>query len=159
MGRGGADRNVRAPLVHGLPFGLGSLEAGMRNEQVPDDGLKGLSMWGDRFGVHGWDDDAGIGHGRGEAAVSPDNAEYARADLFRVFERADQVGADLLGQIPSAYGEHEDHVPGLELAHSPPVYEHAGPAIVVGSGREFRDVVGGRIGLDAGDLPEIIDGM
>jgi hypothetical protein len=40
-----------------------------------------------------------------------------------------------------------------------PLHEHAGPAVVVGAGGEFRDVVGGRVNFEAGDFPEIVHGV
>src|SRR5258706_4074823 len=51
---------LRSP--RSLPFCPVHLEFWMRDEQMPDDGLKGFRVWGDVFGVHRGNDHAG---GRG----------------------------------------------------------------------------------------------
>ena len=55
--------------------------------------------------------------------------------------------------------ENEKRVVGLELADLQPLGEDRFPAFVVGSCRQLGDVVRRRIGLDAGELAEIIHRM
>ena len=54
----------------------------MRDQQVPDDGLEGLTMRGDRVGIDRRHDDAGIGDLRRVAAVATDDANDRGAELL-----------------------------------------------------------------------------
>ena len=47
----------------------------------------------------------------------------------------------------------------LEAADRAAIDEDGGPALVVGPGRQLGDVVGRGVGLDAGDLAEVVDGV
>ena len=45
------------------------------------------------------------------------------------------------------------------LGAAQPFRERGVPTLVVGPGRELRDVVGRGVGLEAADLPEVVDGV
>src|ERR1700683_2224513 len=131
----------------------------MRYHQVPDNCLKCLRVGGYVRRIHGRDEDAGIGHGRGESAVPPDDADDFAANLFGELQGRDEVRADLFFKSAAADGENKDGVAGAKLTDAKPVLEDAGPAFVVRAGSQFGDVVGGGVGLDAGDFAEIVDGV
>ena len=47
----------------------------------------------------------------------------------------------------------------VEAAHFEPFPKRRIPAFIVGSGGEFRYVVGGRIRFDSRNFPEVVDGV
>jgi hypothetical protein len=47
----------------------------------------------------------------------------------------------------------------LQSAGPEPIFEDGSPTFVVNAGGKLGDVIRGRIGLDSGNLPEIIDSM
>jgi hypothetical protein len=49
--------------------------------------------------------------------------------------------------------------PPTQAAGAEPGFEHCGPPFVVGAGGQFADIVGGGVGLDAGEFAEIVDGV
>src|ERR1700685_4521368 len=143
----------------GLPFGGLHFDCGVRDEQVPDDGLEGFGMRSDVGGIDGGDEDAGVGDGGGVASVAADDADDFCADGFGVLERGDEIGADVLFEIAAADGEDQEQVVGAEAAGAQPAVEDRGPAFIVGSGGEVRDVGGGGVGFDAGNFAEVVDGV
>ena len=85
----------------------------MRDQQVPDDGLERFGMRRDRFRVHRRNDAASVRRLRRVAAIAPDDARDLRADGLGIFDRLNEVGADVLLQIAAADREDEQCVLGL----------------------------------------------
>src|SRR5579871_3175307 len=131
----------------------------MRNKEVPDHGLEGFAVWRHVARIDRWHDDASVGNLGRVATILPDNADDARPDLLGQLHRGDQIGRNVLLEITPSDGENEKAVLAVQLADAQPLDENARPAIVVGPGRQLRHVVGWSIGLDAGDLAEIVDRM
>ena len=126
---------------------------------MPEHGLEGLAVGSDVAGVDGGHDHAGVGHLGGVAAVLADEADDTGADLLCVLKGGDEVGGDVLLEVAAADGEDEEGVVLAQARAAEPFDEDACPALVVGAGGEFGDIVGGGVALDPTDLPEVIDGM
>src|SRR3954447_11572378 len=105
-------------------------------------------------GVHGGDDDARVGGLGSVAAGSADDSYDGGAGFFGELDGADEVGADVLFQIATADGEDDDAVFAGQSTAFKPAHEDRLPAFVVHAGGEFRDVVGGTVGFEAGDFAE-----
>ncbi len=131
----------------------------MRNHEVPDDGLKGFGVWGDRIGGDGRHDDACVGDLSGVAAIAPDDADDLRALLLCESQRLDEVGADIFFDIAAAHREDKHRVAFAQMAAGEPARVACVPAIVVDACGQFADVVGGGVALDAGDLTEIVNSV
>src|SRR5262249_23318992 len=56
-------------------------------------------------------------------------------------------------------GEYEHAVLAAQVAAFEPFDEHGFPALIVGSRRQLRDVVGWRIGFEVGELAKVVDRM
>src|SRR5262249_54069958 len=91
------------------------------------------------------------------AAVTPDDADDRRAALARQLQRRDQVRADVLRDVPAPDREYEHTILRPQPTAAQPLDEHARPPVVVGAGGELGDVVGRGVGLEAGDLAEVVD--
>ena len=109
-----------------------------------------------RSGAHGGDDHARVRHGGGESAVAADDGADPGAHRLGVLERPHQVDAHLPHQVAPAHREHEHAVARAQPAHLEPVGKRGVPAVVIDAGGQLRYVVGGRIGLEARDLPEVV---
>ena len=81
---------------------------------MPDDGLERFGMRRDRFRVHRRNDAAGVRRLRRIASIAPDDAGDLRADALRIFDRLNEIGADVLLQVAAADREDEQGV--LRLA-------------------------------------------
>ena len=126
---------------------------------MPDDRLKRLAVRRHGFGIDGRDDHAGIRDLRGIAPIASDDADNGGADAPRVLQRAHEVGADVLLDAAAAHREHEHAVFAAQPAAGQPGGEYRVPALVVRPGGELRNVVGRGVGLEAGQLPEVVDGV
>ena len=100
-----------------------------------------------------------IAHLAGVATVAPDNAQHLEPAQLGLLQSGDDVRADIALQIPAADRQHQHRVRTVGPADLEPAGKDRVPSLVVGSGREFGDVVGRRIGLDAAKLAKIIDRM
>lgn len=131
----------------------------MRDDEVPDHGLEFFGVGRDRIRGDGGNDEAGIGYLRGVAAVASNDAENTGAGRAGDAERSDEIEADAAFSIAAADGENKHGVAGADVAAGEPVGVAGVPAVVVDASRELGDVVGRRVGLDAGDLAEVVDGV
>ena len=131
----------------------------MRHEQVPDNRLKCLGVRRDGVWIDRRNDDAIIGHPGGIAAVAADDANDLGPHLPGIIERRYQVGADIFLGAAAANRKNTQHVARLEPADFEPLHKDGCPAFVVGARGQLGDVIGRRVGLDAGQLPKIIDGV
>ncbi len=116
-------------------------------------------MGSDVVGVDGGDDQAGVCDLGCIAAVPAHNADDGRADFKGKLKGFDKVWADIFLKVAAAHAEHHDQVVGPQSADFEPLQEDAGPAFVVGSGREFRDIVGRGVGFNADNLAKVVHGM
>lgn len=126
---------------------------------MPDEGLERFGVGRDVGRIYSWDDDAGVCNLSRISAVTADNAANRCASFLRVFERADEIGADVFLGVAAADGEDEDHVGFVEVRSTEPVGVASFPAFVVDASSEFGNVVGRRIGFDLGDLAEVADSV
>lgn len=109
----------------------------MRDEQMPDDGLKRFGVRGDHSGIDSRNDDARISDASGIAAVTADDADDRRPDALSEFEGIDEIGADVFFYIAAAHRKDEEGVGRFEAARFKPRFEDRGPAFVVGPRGEF----------------------
>src|SRR5208337_4698112 len=56
-------------------------------------------------------------------------------------------------------GKHKKHIVFPEIAGLEPFHEHTRPAVIIGAGSEFRNVIRRSVGFDSDNLAEIIYGM
>ena len=90
------------------------LQLGMRDQQVPNDGLERFRMRRDRFRVHRRNDAAGVRRLRRIASIASDDARDLRADALGIFDRLNEIGADVLLQVAAANREDEESVLRLQ---------------------------------------------
>ena len=147
------------PRRHRLPLGGRRLQRRMRDQQVPDDGLKLLGVRRDRCGIHRRYDDARVGDPRGVPAVAADDPEDRAADASCELERLHQILADVALGAAAADREHEHGVLAAQTAFEQPRGEHRVPAFVVRARRQLRHVVGRRVGFEPRELAKIVDGV
>jgi len=81
------------------------------------------------------------------------------ADLLRILQSANEIGADFPLGVAATHRKDEDGVAAIEPASHQPVAIRRLPAVVVDARRQFGHVVGGRVAFHPGDLAEIIDGV
>ena len=103
--------------------------------------------------------DAHIGDFSRVAAIPADNAKDFRAHSFCVLQGSHKIRADILFEIAATHREYEHKVLGAQAAHAQPSLKHCCPTFIVHPRREFRHIVGGRVGFDPRDLAEIVHGM
>ena len=82
----------------------------MGDQKVPDYGLERLGMGGDKLFVDRRNDDDGIAHFRGIAAVTADDTEDCCAAGFGEIERAHDIDADVALGITAADGKYENRI-------------------------------------------------
>ena len=114
---------------------------------MPNDGLERFRMRRDRLRVHRRNDAAGVRRLRRIASIAPDDACDLGADALGIFDRLDEIGADVLLQVAAAYGEDKESVLRLKLADLQPLGEDRRPSLIVGARGQLRNVVGRRIGI------------
>ena len=131
----------------------------MAHEQVPDDRAEPLGVGRHARGGHRRDDDAGLGDLLGVAPVAADDAEHRSADLACELERAHEVHRHVLLAVAAADREDEQRVARAQARALEPLGEAGVPALVVDPRGELGDVVGRGVGLEAADLPEVVDGV
>lgn len=107
--------------------------------------------------IHRGDEHAGIGDNCGESAISTDDADDLASNLSGELQGRHQVRADLFFEIAAPDGKDENCVAVVELADTKPTLEDSGPTLVVGASSQFGNVIGGGVGLDAGDFAEVVD--
>ena len=95
----------------------------MRHQEMPEHGLKCLGVRRDRVGVDRRHDHAGVRDFGGIPAVTCYDAQYFGADSLRVLKCEREVGTDVLFEIPTADGKHEERVGCREPAHLEPLDE------------------------------------
>src|SRR5579883_1119751 len=88
--------HVRAAL---LPLRLLDLQLGMRHQAMPYDGLKCFGVRGHVRRVDRRNDDDFVANTFCIAAISPDDSEDPQATLFRLFQSADDICADIALRI------------------------------------------------------------
>ena len=93
------------------------------------------------------------------AAIPADDAQDLRAYSFCVLQGSHQIRADVLFEIATTDREHEHKIVGAQAANPQPTLKHCFPTFIVHARREFGNIVGGRVGLHAGDLAEIVHGV
>ena len=103
---------------------------------------------------------ARVGDLRGVAAIAADDADDAGADGLRLVQRGHEVRADVLLDVAAADREHaapRRAPPGgwSAATRRRPMAQPSSLVRAVSS----DDVVGRRVGLDADDLPEVVDGV
>jgi NAD(P)-dependent dehydrogenase (short-subunit alcohol dehydrogenase family) len=131
----------------------------MRDEQVPDDGLKLLDVRRQSCGVGRPDDEADVREVRGRSILLPNDAQDLRADFFGQLDGLDEAEANSVLARASSDGEDEDSVLGAQSGTAKPCTVGGGPAFVVDAGRKLGDVVRGRIALEVTEFAEVVDGV
>ena len=109
----------------------------MRDQAVPDDGLKSFGMRRDpgfRDGRHDQHHIADVGR---MAAIPSDDAKNFEASILSQLQRPHDVDANLLLLVAPANGKDEDGVLGRRVASLQPRGENRLPALVIGAGGQF----------------------
>ena len=114
-------------------------------------------MGGYARGFHGRDNHNAIANLLGVTAIATYNAENLHAAGLGFLESRHNVRADVLFKITAADGQHQHGVIAATLADLEPAGKHRVPAFIVGTGGKFGYVVRRRIGLDAAQLPEVVN--
>src|SRR5580704_12060811 len=116
---------------------------------MPEDRAKAFGVGGDSVGSKGWNHDAFFGGLARESAVPPYDAEYVGACFGCCFERAHDIDRYVFLAATAAHRENQHAVARTDARAFEPGGKTGVPAFVVGSGRQLRYVVGGRIGFKA----------
>ena len=124
---------------------------------MPDYRLKRFGMGGYGLGVDRGDDHHMIADFCGIAAVAADNTENAGPDRAGMIQGGHKIGADGALKIAASHRHDEEGITGGETAGFQPRDKDAGPALVIGSSGQFRNIVGWSVGFNADDLAKIID--
>src|SRR5215510_1934601 len=122
---------------------------------MPDHSLERFGVRRDPFGLNRRNDDADIRDTSCISAITADDSENRGSNAPGVIEGAHDVGTDIVLKASSADGKHENRISCLKPAYFEPRRKHCRPAFIVGTGREFRDIVRWSIGLDSRELSEI----
>ena len=93
----------------------------------------------------------------GVAAVAPDDAEDLRADLARELEERTRFTQTFFSRLPPPTEKTSSASPLREARDLEPLAEAGVPALVVHARGQLAHVVGRRVGLEAADLPEVVD--
>jgi hypothetical protein len=123
---------------------------------MPHYGLECFRVWRDVGRVDGRNDDADVSNFGRVAAVSADDAQDFRPHSFCVLQSSHQIGADISCAIAATDRKDEHEIVRAQAADAQPGLEHGCPAFVVGSRRQFRDVVRWRVGFDPCYFAEIV---
>ena len=126
---------------------------------MPDHGLESFGVRRDIIGVDDRHQHDCIGHFSGVPTVATDHADDFSAHLTGVLQGAHQIRGDVADQVAAADGEHQEAVGRAQPRSAEPFDKDGLPSLIVRPGGQFRNVVGRRIGLEPGDLAEVIDGM
>src|ERR1700685_384001 len=78
-----------------FPLRLIGLQLRMRDQEVPDHGLKSFRMWRDIVRIDGRNDHAGIGDLSRIAAVAADYPKHPGANSFRELQGRHQIRTDV----------------------------------------------------------------
>ena len=131
----------------------------MRDEEVPNNALKGFAMRRDVCGIHRGNNDARGGFFRRVTAIATDDADHRCADLFGELNRVDEIRTDIFFQIAAPNRKNQQAVFCSETTALEPFGENRRPAFVIGARGEFGNIVGRRVRFKAADLAKIIHGM
>src|SRR5215470_3309103 len=124
---------------------------------MPNDRLECFGMRRDALVVHGWHNDADISLTRSVPAVATDDSYNRGADFLGEIQCGYKIRADIPFRVATADGKNENRVVIRQPASYQPLDENRLPAVVVGPGRQFGNVVGRRVTFEAADLSEIVD--
>lgn len=105
-------------LLKRFPLHFRSLEFWMRHKQMPDQRLESFRVRRDSRGIDRGNYGAAIRHLARETAIAADDAADRRSGLLRVFQRTNQIRADVLFHIAATNREYEDHVIRFETTAS-----------------------------------------
>ena len=75
---------------------------------MPDYRLEGFCMRRHSSRIYGGNDDTGICHFTGVAAIPADNANYFSSCLFSIFQSPYQINTDIFLPITTADGKNKD---------------------------------------------------
>src|SRR5512132_3925858 len=131
----------------------------MRNQQMPDQRLERLRVRGHRIRIHYRDNHARLRDFRRKTTVSANDPHDLSAHGLSVFQRSDTVYADPSFRVSASHREYKYSILPFQLAATEPVAIRGLPTIVVDSGRQFRNIVGGCVTLHSCNLAEVIHGM
>jgi hypothetical protein len=87
----------------------------MRDYQVPDNALKGFSMGGYILRIYRRYDNTSIGYLSRIATIPANHSQYFSPDFFSVFQRPDQINANVFFLITSTYGKNENTIFGIKI--------------------------------------------
>lgn len=116
-------------------------------------------MRSDGAGIRDGHEHTNIGHCPSESAVATHHAANLGSNFFRILQGAHEICADVPLCIATANRKDEDQIRCAQLAATQPIGIHRIPTLVVGSRRELRYIVAGRVCLDIGNLPEVANRM
>jgi len=126
------------------------------NDKVPDDALKGLGMRGDGAGIYHRNDDAAIRDLSSITAV-PATIPSIPAPVSRAYSSAlTRLTLTFFFRLPPPTDRTKPPVFSGEITAFQPGRETGFPAVIIDAGGEFGNIIGGGIGFDAGDFPEIV---
>ena len=131
----------------------------MADEAVPHHGLEGLRQRGDPIRIDRGNQDHHIAVLGGIAAISTYDPEHFRRTRLGEIDRLDDIRTDIALGIAATDGIDQDRVFLVELADFKPPRKDGVPALVVGTGGEFRNIVDRAIGLDPAELAKVVDGV
>src|ERR1700722_10499079 len=131
----------------------------MADQQMPEHRAQPFGMRGDSIGSQGRNHDAFFGGLPGEAAIAPDDAENMSARRGSGFERPDNVDGYVFLAAATSHREDQHAIARADARALQPGGEAGVPALVIGAGGEFGNVVGGRVSLKTAQLAKIVDGV
>src|SRR2546421_351442 len=140
---------------HRLPLRGVRRELGMRDDEVPHDGLEPLGLGRHEPCVDRRDDDARVREARHRPTVATDDARDARPALSRKPHGLDEIDADVALDVAASDREHEQAILSTKAGRAEPVRVGRGPALVVDPGGELGDVVRDGVRLDLTELAEV----
>src|SRR5271157_463605 len=147
------------PFLDGFPPGRGLHEGRVRDQQMPENGAEAFGVGGDAVIKEGRDDDTGVRCHGCEPAVPTHDAEHFGPQPSGQLDRTDEIHRDVSLQIPTADREDQKAVRLVQPRAAQPVGKAGVPALVIDPSRQLRNIVTWRVGLEATDLAEVIDGM
>jgi hypothetical protein len=126
---------------------------------MPYNSLKDLSMGCDRGLVDDRDHHTGVCDLCSKVAISANYATDFGADFLRKLQGTYQDIEDISLNIPIASGEYDNHIPRIEVAGMQPIHASCFPTLIVHPRSQLAYIIGRCLGLDPGDLLEVIDSV
>ena len=90
---------------------------------MPNDCLEGFGVRCNVGWIHRRNQHASVGNGRSVTAVAAYDSNNSCSHRLRIFQRGNQVRADVLLNIPAANGENQQQIVGAQATGAQPAVE------------------------------------